>query len=43
MLQTQRDITIDILRDLPAGASVLDVGGGHGQVAPALAQRGGSV
>jgi 2-polyprenyl-3-methyl-5-hydroxy-6-metoxy-1,4-benzoquinol methylase len=39
MLATQRDITIDLLRDLPA-ASVLDVGGGHGQIAPALADRG---
>lgn len=39
MLATQRDITIDLLRDLPS-ASVLDVGGGHGQIAPALADRG---
>lgn len=39
MLATQRDITIDLLRDLPS-ASVLDVGGGHGQTAPALADRG---
>ena len=39
MLATQRDITIDLLRDLPS-ASVLDVGGGHGQMAPALADRG---
>lgn len=39
MLATQRTITIDLLRDLPS-ARVLDVGGGHGQIAPALADRG---
>ena len=39
MLAVQRGITIDLLRDLPS-ASVLDVGGGHGQIAPALADRG---
>jgi len=39
MLATQRNITIDLLRDLPS-ASVLDVGGGHGQIAPGLADRG---
>ena len=39
MLATQAGITEDLLSDLP-GASVLDVGGGHGQVAPALADRG---
>jgi SAM-dependent methyltransferase len=39
MLARQRDITIDLLTDLPA-ASVLDIGGGHGQIAPVLADRG---
>lgn len=42
MLATQASITFDLLRDLP-GASVLDVGGGHGQVAEALADRGHAV
>ena len=31
--------TRDLLRDLP-GASVLDVGGGHGQMAPSLTEQG---
>ena len=35
MLDVQRGITLDLLADAP-GATVLDVGGGHGQVAPAL-------
>ncbi len=39
MLATQADISLDLLTDLP-GASVLDVGGGHGQTAPILAGRG---
>jgi 2-polyprenyl-3-methyl-5-hydroxy-6-metoxy-1,4-benzoquinol methylase len=39
MLATQAGITAELLRDLPS-ASVLDVGGGHGQTAPALAARG---
>lgn len=39
MLATQADITIDLLRDLPS-ARVLDIGGGHGQMARALADRG---
>jgi 2-polyprenyl-3-methyl-5-hydroxy-6-metoxy-1,4-benzoquinol methylase len=39
MLTIQAAITADLLRDLP-GASVLDIGGGHGQTAPALADRG---
>ena len=39
MLATQLEITLDLLKDLEA-RSILDVGGGHGQVAPALANRG---
>ena len=39
MLATQADITLDLLTDLP-GASLLDVGGGHGQTAAILAGRG---
>ncbi|MBK5255089.1 MAG: class I SAM-dependent methyltransferase, partial [Vicinamibacteria bacterium] len=39
MLATQMEITKELLRDLEK-ASLLDVGGGHGQVAPTLAIRG---
>lgn len=39
MLATQLGITEHLLRDLPS-AKVLDVGGGHGQIAPALARNG---
>lgn len=39
MLSTQTAITFDLLRDLPA-ATVLDVGGGHGQSARPLSDRG---
>lgn len=39
MLDVQRGITLDLLADTP-GATVLDVGGGHGQVAPALSAQG---
>lgn len=39
MLDVQRGITLDLLAGAK-GASILDVGGGHGQVAPALASRG---
>lgn len=42
MLATQAGITMDLLGDLPS-ASVLDVGGGHGQVAQVLAGRGHAV
>lgn len=42
MLSTQLQITTDLLQDMNS-ASVLDVGGGHGQVAPALSRQGHTV
>lgn len=39
MLATQMALTLDLLKDLE-GSRVLDVGGGHGQVAPGLARHG---
>jgi SAM-dependent methyltransferase len=39
-LQRQTELTLAALAGLPAGASVLDVGGGHAQVAPPLAEAG---
>ena len=42
MLDVQRGITLDLLADAP-GSSVLDVGGGHGQVAPTLSEKGHQV
>ena len=39
-LAVQTRITLDALAGLPAGASVLDVGGGHAQVAPPLIDAG---
>jgi ubiquinone/menaquinone biosynthesis C-methylase UbiE len=39
-LQTQLDLMLELLPDLRPGASVLDVGGGHAQLAVPLAQRG---
>lgn len=39
-LDTQTVITLDLLRALPRGASVLDVGGGHAQIAPPLILAG---
>ena len=42
MLDTQLEITRELLADLGAG-SVLDVGGGHGQVAPHLLDHGRAV
>jgi hypothetical protein len=41
MLERQMAVTRDVLSDLPA-ATVIDVGGGHGQVAPHL-QRDGHI
>jgi ubiquinone/menaquinone biosynthesis C-methylase UbiE len=37
---TQSRITLSLLRALPAGASILDVGGGHAQIAPPLIEAG---
>ena len=42
MLEVQRDITLDLLAPF-AGGTVLDVGGGHGQLAVPLAARGYAV
>ena len=39
-LGVQARITLDALAGLPAGAKILDVGGGHAQVAPALIDAG---
>jgi SAM-dependent methyltransferase len=39
-LETQSRATLSLLGALPAGASMLDVGGGHGQIAPALVEAG---
>jgi ubiquinone/menaquinone biosynthesis C-methylase UbiE len=39
-LGVQTRITLDALAGLPAGAKILDVGGGHAQVAPALLDAG---
>lgn len=42
MLETQLGLTMDLLSDL-VSPTVLDVGGGHGQIAPALAVTGSAV
>lgn len=42
MLDVQRDIVFDLLRDLRS-SSVLEIGGGHAQLAPALAEGGHAV
>jgi SAM-dependent methyltransferase len=42
-LETQTRLTLGLLGSLPAGSSVLDVGGGHAQIAPALAEAGYAV
>jgi SAM-dependent methyltransferase len=39
-IETQSRITLDLLRALPPGASVLDVGGGHAQITPPLVEAG---
>jgi 2-polyprenyl-3-methyl-5-hydroxy-6-metoxy-1,4-benzoquinol methylase len=39
-LDLQAATTLDLLRDLPSGASVLDAGGGHAQLTDALLGRG---
>jgi SAM-dependent methyltransferase len=39
-LEVQTRLTFAALAGLPAGATVLDVGGGHAQVAPKLAEAG---
>lgn len=39
-LEVQARLTLECLAGLPAGAAVLDVGGGHAQVAPVLADAG---
>ena len=42
-IATQTRITLRLLRALPAGATVLDVGGGHAQIAPPLIEAGYAV
>jgi ubiquinone/menaquinone biosynthesis C-methylase UbiE len=39
-VETQTRITLELLRVLPVGASVLDVGGGHAQITPPLVDSG---
>jgi SAM-dependent methyltransferase len=39
-IETQSRITLKLLRALPVGASVLDVGGGHAQITPPLVEAG---
>lgn len=43
MLAVQEQGVLDLLSDLPRGASVLDVGGGHAQLAGPLARQGRQV
>jgi ubiquinone/menaquinone biosynthesis C-methylase UbiE len=39
-VETQTRTTLSLLRALPAGSSVLDVGGGHAQITPPLIEAG---
>ena len=39
-VETQTKITLSFLGALPLGASILDVGGGHGQITPPLLEAG---
>jgi hypothetical protein len=39
-VETQKRITLALLRVLPVGATVLDVGGGHAQITPPLIDAG---
>jgi ubiquinone/menaquinone biosynthesis C-methylase UbiE len=39
-VETQTRLTLALLRVLPVGASVLDVGGGHAQITPPLVEAG---
>jgi SAM-dependent methyltransferase len=39
-VETQGRITLGVLGALPMGASILDVGGGHAQIAPVLIEAG---
>jgi SAM-dependent methyltransferase len=39
-VETQTRITLELLRVLPIGASILDVGGGHAQITPPLVEAG---
>ena len=39
-VDSQTRLTLECLAGLPAGASILDVGGGHAQVAPPLVEAG---
>ena len=39
-VETQARITLQVLSTLPRGASILDVGGGHAQIAPPLIDAG---
>src|SRR5215210_8499717 len=39
-VETQTRITLGFLSALPMGASILDVGGGHGQITPPLLEAG---
>jgi ubiquinone/menaquinone biosynthesis C-methylase UbiE len=39
-IETQTRLTLSLLQALPVGATVLDVGGGHAQIAPPLIEAG---